>query len=213
MINRLKEFQARRSEFANGADLSSCLTSNQALRSEIEILSKAFFHKNVRGCSNCFMDAYVKLMNLKIEDAMEKLECPFVLKAGALLQDINDRKKICSQANITTELALHHLSINPDCKKLFLKIPENWEQMINEKVISEIQTSKKDEKDLDKTTIEFTEDEEKVISEIQTLLIEKTAKTDIKAKYWKIGVIGDKKITGALLNSLIKESENRINKA
>ena len=209
MINRLKEFQARRSEFVNGADLSSCLVSNKELRNEIEILSKAFFHKNVSGCSNCYMDAYVKLMNLKIEEAMQKIECPFKLKAGALLQDINDRTKLCSQANITTELALHHLSKNPDCKRLFIQLPENWEQMISEKVIAEIQ----EENSEDEEHSEFTEDEEKVIAEIQVLLSEKTSKTDIKAKYAKIELIGEKKFTGVLLTSLIKEAEERNSKS
>jgi len=130
MIERLKAFQAKRRQFANGRELSASLKIDNALKQEIEDLTKALFHKTVSGCINCYMDAYVQLMNLKIKDAMEKLACQFRLRAGALLQDFDDSTKLCSQANITRELALHHLAKNPACQRLFAILPDDWEQQV-----------------------------------------------------------------------------------
>jgi hypothetical protein len=128
MIERLKAFQAKRGQFTSGRELSLNLKIDNALKQEVEDLTKAFYHKTVSGCNNCYMDAYVQLMNLKIDDAVEKLACQFQLRAGALLQDFDDSTKLCSQANITRELALHHLAKNPACQRLFAILPDDWEQ-------------------------------------------------------------------------------------
>ncbi|MDR3706625.1 MAG: hypothetical protein P4L28_12060 [Paludibacteraceae bacterium] len=130
MIQQLKQFQSKRKQYANLAELSVDLRTNQALKQEIEHLYKAFYHQTVHGCNNCYMDAYVQLMNLNIDDAMKKLDCQFRLRAGALLQDFDDSSKLCSQANITRELALHHLAKNPGCNHLFAILPDNWEQQV-----------------------------------------------------------------------------------
>jgi hypothetical protein len=132
MIQQLKQFQAKRRQYANLAELAVDLRSNQALKQEIENLYKAFFQQTVHGCNNCYMDAYVQLMNLDINEAETRLKCQFRLRAGALLQDFDDSTKLCSQANITRELALHHLAKNPGCQRLFAILPDNWQQQVAE---------------------------------------------------------------------------------
>lgn len=294
MIERLKILQANRSRFSNGREAATCLLSDKALRQEVEILSKAFFNTSVSGCGDCYAEAYTKLMNLNIKEAMAKIECPFVLGAGRLLQDINDRTKTCSQANITLELALYHLAKNPNEIKKFVKFPEDWEKQVEnfknakpaeniedspeqleaeKNIVSQIKvllkngTSKKQiketfksvekvgEKDLtgkmvasfleiacseleaekntggedpkdeilndqtngngseDKTQdskpAEFSEAEEAMITEIQNLLVSGTSKTDIKAKYSQVEMVGDKKLTGVLLDAFLKEAAGR----
>lgn len=62
---------------------------------------------------------------------MKKI-CSFWLLAGVLLQDsVNfDNDLLCSNANITDELALYHLSTNPNCRALFQELPENVDELI-----------------------------------------------------------------------------------
>ena len=47
----------------------------------------------------------------------------YKLKAGALLQAFSDASKVCTNANLTDELAEYHLRINPACRKYFAVIP------------------------------------------------------------------------------------------
>jgi hypothetical protein len=56
----------------------------------------------------------------------------FWLLAGALLQDtVNyDNDLLCSNANITDDLALYHLKTNPKCRRLFQEVPENVDELI-----------------------------------------------------------------------------------
>ena len=62
---------------------------------------------------------------------MKKL-CQFLLLAGALLQDIVnwDNDLLCSNANITDDLALYHLKTNPNCRELFQELPENVDELV-----------------------------------------------------------------------------------
>ena len=223
MLERLKILQADRSRFSNGREAASCLLSDKALRQEVEILTKAFFNTSVSGCGDCYAEAYTKLMNLNLKTAMEKIECQFVLGAGRLLQDINDRTKTCSQANITTELALYHLSKNPNEINKFVKFPKDWEQQVENfksakpeenleqeaTVAEEPTTTKEDVPEATTEEVKFSEAEETLISEIQTSLAAGTSKTDIKAKYSQLETVGEKKLTGVLLSSLIKEATAR----
>ena len=132
MIERLITLQENRKQFANSDELFNCLKTDTALRNEIETLSKVFFRKTVSGCSNCYFDAYIQLISLKIEIAMEKLKCVFMLLAGALLQDcLNQNIDLaCSNANITDDLALYHLKTNPNCIGLFQTLPDNLEELL-----------------------------------------------------------------------------------
>lgn len=134
MIERLITLQENRKQFANSDELFNCLKTDTALRNEIEALSKAVFHKIVSGCSNCYFDAYIQLISLKIDIAMDKLKCAFLLLAGALLQDsVNQNIDLaCSNANITDDLALYHLKTNPNCRVLFQTVPDNLEELLAE---------------------------------------------------------------------------------
>ena len=130
MIERLKKLQATRGQFANHSELSRCLKSDDSLRREIDALSRAFLNKKVSGCSNCYTDAYFELITLSIDKAMGK--SIFELKRGKLLRDVVnfDVSKNMTQANITDDLALYHLSTNPGCAKFFAVLPDNWEELV-----------------------------------------------------------------------------------
>ena len=134
MIERLKILQANKGQFSNGRELTESLKNNQALRNEVKTLSKAFLHKEVSGCNNCYFDAYMELIKLNIEKIMTKQECQFELKRGKLLRDaVNlDVSKNMTQANITDELALYHLKTNPSCAKFFSTLPEDWEKQVKD---------------------------------------------------------------------------------
>lgn len=131
MIERLNNLKSNR-RFANGSELSKALKNDKALRQEVELLTKFFFGRKVSGCSSCYSDAYLELMNLKTKRAMEKLESKFALRAGVLLQDVvkNDISKNMSNANISNDLSLYHLRTNPTCRKFFTRLPEDIEQML-----------------------------------------------------------------------------------
>ena len=109
MIERLKALQADKGQFSNSRELTKSLKTNQALRNEIKTLSRAFLHKEVSGCNNCYFDVYMELINLSTEKVMK--ESQFELKRGKLLRDIVnfDISKNMTQGNITDELALYHL--------------------------------------------------------------------------------------------------------
>ena len=130
MIERLKKLRATKGQFANHSELSRCLKSDNSLRQEIDALSHAFLNKKVSGCSNCYSDAYFELITLSIDKVMDK--SIFELKRGALLygDESIGIEKYTTQANITDELALYHLKTKPSCMKLFAKLPENWEEMV-----------------------------------------------------------------------------------
>lgn len=59
-------------------------------------------------------------------------ESNFKLRNGAVLHDVVnlDAGKICTQLNITDELALYHLKTNPKCAKYFIKMPENVNELL-----------------------------------------------------------------------------------
>lgn len=294
MIERLKILKEQRGRFSNGREAASCLLKDQDLRHEIEVLSRVFLGKIVSGCGDCYAEAYAKLLNLNLKIAMEKLEVKFKLRAGALLEDINDHSKTISQANITDELALHHLRLAKKLSEkaysrvvgLFITLPENLEELLkqdpedidenknpiiplnggvtpqyfdanapgyvaptegivrypmaeglpfdflpNEGTIIEGTVKfadgtaipageyateeglefivKEDGTAIIKEESDYSEEEETLISEIQNLLASGTTKTDIKAKYSQQESVGDKKLTGKLLDILIKEAALR----
>ena len=128
MIERLEKLQAEKKRFSNGSDLDNQLKTNKALQREIEVLSKAFLNKSVSGCSNCYMDAYIELVNLNIKKAMAKVNSKFKLRAGALLRSSDgDISKNVSQANLDDDKAIYHLKANPKAIKYFEKLPTQEE--------------------------------------------------------------------------------------
>lgn len=132
MIERLIKLRDNKSNFKTADELYKRLDVDTDLRNEIEALSRSFLSRQVNGCKNCYFDAYMELINLKIEKAMEKINCQFKLFAGVLLQDTANynSKLLCTNANLTDELALYHLRTNPSCRKYFEVLPKNVEILI-----------------------------------------------------------------------------------
>ena len=132
MIQRLKTLQAKKAQYPNGRVLMQSLKTDLVLRKEIETLSKQFLDKTVKGCSNCYYDAYLELISLSVDKIMNKQQCRFEIRRGVLLRDVVnlDISKNMTQANITDELALYHLKTNPKCAEKFSRLPENWKELV-----------------------------------------------------------------------------------
>ena len=89
----------------------------------------------LNGCPNCLFDAYIYLRTLKPENIMNNTG-KYRLRAGVVLTDIvnQDPRKMCSNANMTEELALYHLRTN--YKHAFARfekssLPENLDELLN----------------------------------------------------------------------------------
>src|ERR1035437_3355977 len=212
MIERLITLQSNRKQFVNADELISSLKTDSALRNEIEFLSKVFLHKTVSGCSNCYFDSYMQLISLKIEIAMEKLKCVFLLLAGALLQDtVNyDNDLLCSNANITDDLALYHLKSNPFCRSLFQTLPEDVDALIEAYVLpgEEIQLSEEDQAALDLEVQNQIDAENVVIAQIVEMLKASTTITAIKEQFKSVETVGTKKLTQRFMIELIDRAKN-----
>jgi hypothetical protein len=214
MIERLTLLQANKGQFAKGGELSKACKTDAALRHEIEVLAKHYLSKSVSGCSNCYFDAYFELINLKLETAMSKDTCKFKLKAGALLQDVvnYDNGLLCSNANITDDLALYHLKTNKNAAKYFQELPENVDELIETyQLPGEVVELSDEEKAAEAAKIEAEQAaqkaaEEKLIAEVVELLKAGTTKTAIREKFEKTNV-GTKKITQRFMTELIKLAE------
>ena len=130
MIERLRKLQATKSIYASIDMLMKELATNLALKKEVKELSLFFLKRSVGGCNNCVCDAYIELINLKNITDMKTLE--YRLRAGALLRDVvnSDASLTMSNFNLTEEGALYHLRTNPDCIKLFDKLPEDIEKRL-----------------------------------------------------------------------------------
>ena len=200
MLDRLQKLQANKGQFASGGELSKACKSNLELRSEIEALAKFYLSKQVSGCSNCYFDAYFELINLNLEKAMSKEICEYKLRAGALLHDVVnfDNDLLCSNSNITDELALYHLRTNPSCRKYFEKLPENVDALIAGIVINEAE----------KAIVEpvINEAEKAIVEEIKAMLKAGTSKTAIRKQYINT-TVGTKKINNPLVSEFIKLAE------
>lgn len=196
MIRRLKILQANKRQFPSRKELSESLKNDKALRKEVETLSKAFLYRSVSGCGNCYMDAYLELVNLPIEKMMQKQECLFELQRGKLLRDVInlDVSLNMTQANITNELSLYHLKTNPKSKQFFSRLPDNLDELLDGYKLPGEDSS-------------LTEDELQLIDEIAVLLKAGETKTNIRDKYKDVEKVGSKKLTVALLNNFIKEAE------
>ena len=136
MIERLRKLQATKSSYASIAMLMKELATNLTLKKEIEELSRFFLKRNVGGCNNCVCDAYLELINIKNITDMKTIE--YRLRAGALLRDVvnSDASLTMSNFNLTEEGALYHLRTNPDCMKLFDKLPDDIEKRLYAKPVT-----------------------------------------------------------------------------
>lgn len=121
------------------SELSLALKTDEALRSNIEALSRVYLHRTVSGCNSCYADAYMELIHLNIDKVMAQENSKFKLKAGALLRDVvnHDISLTTTQHNLTDKLALYHLKTNPEYAPLFEKLPRNWQKLADMFVIGE----------------------------------------------------------------------------
>jgi len=117
-------------KFATPASTKGYFTKHPEDRAELELLYKHFFNKEFSNCTDCLLEAFIQVLNHVVDEAKE--ECPFLLYAGALLQDnvTFNASNAMSNHNITTDMCLLHLSQNPHCIDKFQKIPDNWEKMV-----------------------------------------------------------------------------------
>ena len=136
MIERLRKLQATKSIYASIDMLMKELATNLALKKEIKELSLFFLKRSVGGCNNCVCDAYIELVNIKNITEMKTIE--YRLRAGALLRDVvnSDASLTMSNFNLTEEGALYHLRTNPECIKLFDKLPEDIEKRLYPKPVA-----------------------------------------------------------------------------
>lgn len=74
------------------------------------------------SCGTCYIEALIK-----IKRKMEKSNCRYQLKPGAVLTAFGDVSKTCTNDNLTDELAEFHLKTNPGCAKWFSKMPDEEE--------------------------------------------------------------------------------------
>lgn len=132
MIQRLKNLQATKSNYRNGRELQREISSNYSFRKEIEYLSKTYLHKTVSGCSNCYLDAYIQLVNLSTKQVMEQQKCQFRICRGVLMRDVVnlDASLNMTILNTTNDLALYHLKTNPSSVKYFTQLPDDWEKQV-----------------------------------------------------------------------------------
>lgn len=213
MIERLETIQANKKQFANGSELFNACKTDSTLRHEIEVLAKYYLNRKVSGCQNCYMDAYVELINYNLEKAMSKDTCKFKLRAGALLHDVVnfDNDLLCSNANITNELALYHLKTNKNAKKYFQTLPEDVDDLIEAfKLLGEeLELSDAEKEALAAAALEQEKAEKELVAEIVTMLKEGSTKTAIRKKYEKQNV-GTKQITQRLMTDLLKLADSEV---
>lgn len=115
-MTRLKEMESRYQDGFSSLD-----------RSILDSLYFNIFGREItnRGCSDCYRDAYMEiLIYLKRTNAMPK-KSDFVLKPGAIITFFGE-PKCYSNANITDEVALRFLALNPSNEKLFESLPADW---------------------------------------------------------------------------------------
>lgn len=119
-MTRLKEMESRYQDGFSSLD-----------RSLLDSLYFNIFGREItnRGCSDCYRDAYMEILNyLKRNKAMPK-KSDFVLKPGAIITFFGE-PKCYSNANITDEAALRFLAMNPSNEKLFEHLPEGWKSRL-----------------------------------------------------------------------------------
>jgi len=125
MIDRLIILQKGKGQFSMRMELP------ENLKKEISVLYRHFFGNQVTGCSNCYHDAYFKL--LRLNPKINKMTTNFKLRAGAILEAHGDPTKTCANSNLTDELAIFHLKNNPSCRRKFEKVPENLDELLGDK--------------------------------------------------------------------------------
>ena len=132
--------------------------------------------------------------------------CNFWLFAGALLQDtVNyDNDLLCSNANITDDLALYHLKTNPNCRYLFEVVPEEVDKLIENYRLADKDINSDEEAEAIEAHIQAQVDAENVvIAQIVEQLNTPLTKTAIKASFSEVKTVGTKNLTQRFLIELI----------
>jgi hypothetical protein len=86
-----------------------------------------------KTCSNCVSDAFFELYNIWKRDPQhfdDLYNCEYRLRGGVLLQAFGDKSKMATNKTLTNELSEYHLRTNPDCSKLFERMPPDWTDRI-----------------------------------------------------------------------------------
>lgn len=132
MIERLIKFQQEmKGKYSSYGEILS-LFKDPKFSSDFRALYEGVMRKPLSGCINCKADAFIELMAIKPKERKSVMESKFKLKAGVLLYDFNDSSNNATNANLTDELALKHLSKDKNKIKFFEKYPENWQELIEE---------------------------------------------------------------------------------
>jgi len=115
----------------SSAKVRELISSDTDFRNETERLYESIYHTKLnKSCGNCWFDAFILIMRTKPEKLKAMQEKQFDLRAGVVLVDPHgDPAKTVTQRNLTDELALYHLRVNPDAIKWFCIYPKNWEQL------------------------------------------------------------------------------------
>lgn len=136
-----------------------------------------------------------------------KTKLGFWLLAGALLQDVVnwDNDLLCSNANISDDLALYHLKTNPNCRDLFQELPENVDELIEAYVIpgTEQELTEEEKAALEAAIQAQVDAETVVVTQIVEQLKVGTNKTAIKESFKETKTVGTKNLTQRFLIELI----------
>lgn len=104
-------------------------------RSYLDSLHYELFGKVItnRGCSDCYRDAFILIVNhLKKTKAMPQ-KCNYRLKPGVVIQFFG-KSAVYTNPNLTDEVAEKYLGLNSDNKRMFSDLPSDWETRVAARV-------------------------------------------------------------------------------
>jgi len=131
------DLKTYKTQFAGmtSAQVREAVTANAAFKSATADIYREVFRTSLNtACPDCYFDAYLRIMTTK-ESIMNSLaERRFVLKAGAVLEDVagHDPALLVNRHTCTDEIALYHLRTCPDYIRLFETFPDDWETLARE---------------------------------------------------------------------------------
>lgn len=83
------------------------------------------------GCTNCKKKKTTEIQNVVYEDIESKIESNFRLKGiVGIIQMSFGSGQFISNANITDDLAIEFLKVNPNRISMFEAYPENWKELV-----------------------------------------------------------------------------------
>lgn len=110
-------------------------------RSYLDRLYYDLFGKGItnRGCSDCYRDAFILIVNyLKKNKAMPH-KCNYRLKPGVVIQFFG-KSAIYTNPNLTDEVAEKYLGMNSENKRMFSDLPSDWETRVAARKAGAIET-------------------------------------------------------------------------